>query len=351
MAEPLGCGNHRYTITDINGQVVDAGSGTLTQVEYNRVLNDTSSASVTIGTQDLACCRTMSGIRSWHHKLNIYRDDEFMWSGFILTIDWTTDSTRIQAVDLSGLLDRRVPHQNLVFENSDLTLIAEQLIDDGFAPDDPGHDVVILGPAMVLGGRAYAENVGQVGDHLRDLADTGIDFTVLGETFLVLPDDFCEVVGRLTDEDLPEGMTVTEDGSNLVTRQIVAGSDESDVFGIAGGRNAYYGLLELYEEQTSITTTAAAQAAATARLAASAVVPVGIDTQNVTLASTSAVPMASLVPGWCVDITTSATCRNITQRLKITGLQVTEDGGSEGSPGQERIVLQVTATGNQIETV
>lgn len=351
MAATLGCGSHRYTITDIDGNVVDGGSGLLTSVEYNRILNDTSTASATIGTQDPACCAALAGVRAWHHKLNIYRSGEFMWSGFVLTVDWNTDSTTVQAVDLLGLLDRRVPHQDFVFSNIDLTEIARELIEDGFAPDDPGHEVVVMGTAMVFGGRAYAENVGQVADHLRDLADTGIDLTVLGTAFLVLPDDFCEVVGRLTDEDLPEGVTVTEDGTNLITRQVVAGSDETGAFGIAGGRNPYYGLLEMYEEQTSITDTAAAQAAATARLAASAVVPVGIDTQNVTLASSSTVPLASLVPGWCIDITTSATCRDISQRLKITGLQVAEDGGSEATPGQERIVLQVAATGNQIATV
>jgi hypothetical protein len=69
-----------------------------------------------------------------------------------------------------------------------------------------------------------------------------------------------------------------------------------------------------------------------------------IETQNITLSPTANVDLASLIPGWCVDITTAITCRELTQRLKITGVSVTEDGGSSNDPGQERVLLQVAAT-------
>lgn len=344
----LGCGTAGYTITDLNGALV-ADLGNLTRVEYNRLLNETSTANVSIGIDGTACCGQLSNIRSWHHMLNLYRNGKFMWSGFIVTIEWTTDEVKIVAVDIIGLLDRRVPHQDFTFTGADLTFIAQQLIEDGLAPDDPGHTVTVVAPAGVTGGRSYQQNVGQVADHLRDLAETGIDFTAVGNNIVILPDSFCDVVGRLSDEDMPEGLTVTEDGARLVTRQIVAGSEESGALGVAGGTNAYYGLLELYEEQTTITDQAAADDAARARLASSAVVPVFIDTQSVTLAADSPVDIDTLIPGWCVDITSQATCRPISQRMKITGLLVQEDGGSGDSPGQEKITLQVTATGDQLE--
>jgi hypothetical protein len=347
MTIPLGCKSHSYTITDREGRVISSG-GLLTEVEYNRVLNDSSSASVTIGVSDAECCNQLGGVRSWRHRLNIYRGVSLMWSGFVLNPRWDVESMTVQAVDLVGLLDRRVPHQDFNFTGTDLTAIAQLLIEDAFFPDDPGHEIVVIGPSGVTGGRAYPQNIGQTADHLRDLADTGIDFTAVGNTIVIMPDDFCEVVGRLTDTDLPDGLSVTEDGSNLVTRQIVAGSDESGVVGEAGGTNDYYGLLELYSEQTSITTTAAAQEAAVAKLASSAIVPVHIDTQSLTLSPDAAIDAASLVPGWCVDITTTATCRDVSQRLKITGLQVTESGGSDATPGQEQITLQVTATGDTL---
>lgn len=349
MAE-LGCASHTYTITDRDGGLVSA-SGILVAVQYNRVLNDSSTAAVSLGVSGPDCCAEMGDIRSWRHRLNIYRGGSFVWSGFVTNVDWKTDRTNVTAVDMIGLLDRRVPHQAFVFTGTDLTEIARQLVDDGLAPDDPGHTTTVIGPAGVLGGRTYEKSVGQTADHLRDLADTGIDFTAIGANVVILPDDFCDVVGRLSDEDLPEGVTVSEDGASLATRQIVAGSQEGTAIGTAGGINPYYGLLEVYTEQTTITDQASADAAAAAKLKASLGVPVFIDTQNVTLAPTAPIGVPALVPGWCVDISTDSTCRTITQRLKITGLQVTEDGGSNETPGQEKVVLQVTATGGNLQVV
>lgn len=345
---PVGCATHSYTITDRDGGLV-AASGVLTSVAYNRLLNDTSTARIFIGSSGEDCCGDLGAIRSWRHWLNIYRDEDLMWSGPILSVEWTFDQVVVLATDLLGLLDRRVPHSNMTFAGTDLAVIASELITDGLAPDDPGHEITIVAPSGVPGDRTYETDIGQTADHLRDLADTGIDFTVIGNRFIILPDEFCEVVGRLADEDLPEGLTIAEDGASLVTRQIVAGSEDGDVIGSAGGVNDYYGLLELYTEQTTITTDASATASAQAKLAASATVPVFIDTQNVTLAPTANVAVSLLVPGWCLDITSDSTCRRITQRLKITGLTVNETGGTGQVPGREAITVQVAATTDPLE--
>lgn len=346
----VGCAAHTYNITDRDGGQITS-SGNLLSVEYNRLLNDTSTAKITVGVTGAQCCAELGNLRSWRHLLNLYRGEDFMWSGFITRVDWSFDRCVITAVDIIGLLDRRVPHQALTFVDKDITEIAAALVDDGLAPDDPGHTTTVIGPASVVAGRTYELAVGQTADHLRDLADTGLDFTAVGNNVVILPDAFADVVGRLSDEDLPEGVTVTEDGASLGTRQIVAGSQAGTPVGIAGGVNPYYGLLEIYVEQTTMTDQASADAAAAAKLKSNLGVPVYIDTQNVTLAPTANIDVAKLVPGWCVDISSDSTCRTITQRLKITGLNITEDGGSEGSPGAEHVVLQVAATGDNLQLV
>lgn len=346
----VGCATNSYTITDRSGPMV-SNSGLLLSVEYTRLLNDSSTATVVVGVQGDECCKELGNLRSWRHQLNLYRGGQFIWSGFITNIDWQFDRAVIKAVDIIGLLDRRVPHQAFSFVETDITEIARQLVDDGLAPDDPGHTTTVIGPANVLGGRTYEKNVGQTADHLRDLADTGLDFTALGGNIVILPDDFGDVVGRLTDDDLPQGVTVTEDGASLGTRQVVAGSQSGTPIGTAGGVNDYYGLLEIYSEQTTITDQASADAAAAAKLKSSLGVPVYIDTQDVTLAPTAPIDVGRLVPGWCVDISTSSTCRTITQRLKITGLKISETGGSDSAPGLEQVVLQVTSTGDNLQVI
>lgn len=338
----LGCSSHTYVVRDRSGARVSA-AGVLTQVEWNRVLDDVSTARVVVaGGAD--CCGDLSGLRTWRQSLDIYRGDAFVWSGPISNIEWTTDGVTIDAVDIIGLLDRRVPHQDFTFEGTDLNEIARQLIEDGLAPDDPGHSVTVIAPAGVTGGREYDTGVGQTADHLRDLADTGMDFTAVGNNIVLMPDGFCDVVGRLSDADLPDGLIVTEDGAALATKWYVAGAS-ADILGVAGGKDAYYGLLERYVEQTSITTTESAQESAEAKVKASSVAPVFIDTQQVTLSPTAPVAVSSLVPGWCLDITSNGTCRTITQRLKMVGVKVTETGGNGNTAGQEQVQVQVASNG------
>lgn len=347
----LGCATHSYTITDRDGGDVNS-SGILKAVSWNRVLNETSTAAVIIGVSGSECCAELGGIRSWRHQLNIYRitdsGSSLVWTGPIVNVDWGVDAVSISAVDVIGWLDRRVPHQSIAFTDTDLVDIAAWLIADGFLPDDPGHTTTIIGPSNIVGGRTYEINVGQTADHLRDLADTGIDFTAVGTNIVILPDDFCDVVGRLSDDDLPEGLSVAEDGASLATRVIVAGTEEGDPVGTAGGTNPYYGLLERYIEQRNIPTQAAADEAARGALGPLLTVPVFVDTQDITLSPQSDVDVSKLVPGWCLDVTSDSTCRTITQRLKLTGLQVSEDGGTEGSPGQEKVTIQVAAHGDDL---
>lgn len=349
----LGCASHTYNITDRGGGHV-AASGVLTSVEYNRVINDVSDARVTIAVEGLNCCAELSGIRTWRHWLNIYRDGSFVWSGPIGQVWWTATEVRIAAVDLIGLLERRVVHNLLVYDGAAVASIAADLIRDGLAPDDPGHTVTAVGSTRALGSRTYQPWIGQTADHLRDLSDTGIDFTCVGSNIVILPDEFEDVVGRLADSDLPEGLVVSEDGSALATRQVVAGDEDTGFVGVAGGTNDYYGLLEMYTEQNTLTTLAGVDQAAREKLRGSLAAPVFIDTQDVTLSPTAPVRIEQLVPGWCLDITSAATCREITQRLKITGLSVTETGGGErsgaGTPvsGGERVVVQVAAIGNDL---
>lgn len=340
----IGCTSHSASVRDVNGGIVSSASA-LVEVSYSRVLNDVSTATIRIAP-DGDCCGTLGLVRSWRHWLWIDQEGTPAWSGPIVNVQWLADEVVINAVDILGLLDRRVPHQSKTFTDTDLTDIAEFLIDDGFAPDDPGHTVTVIGgKSGVTGGREYEINIGQTADHLRDLAETGIDFTVLGSTVVLLSETFCDVVGRIADADLPEGLRVTEDGASLVTRWVVAGSDDSGVVGTAGGTDTYYGLLEKYEQQTSVTTQAAADSSAAAKLRASRTAPVFIDTSQVTLSPLTNIPAESLVPGWCVDVTSTATCRDIIQRLKITGVQVTESAGSVEDPGEIRTQIQVAAPG------
>ncbi len=345
-----GCGTHAARIVDRRGGTV-AQANVLTEVEWSRALDDTSTARVLIQPEG-DCCERLGLLRSWRHQLVIFRDGVLVWTGPIIRAEWGLGQVEIFASDLSAWLAKRVPHASMItFTDADLMTPAEWLIEDGFAPDDPGHTVTVLGPARVKGSRTYTQDVGQTLDHLLDLAETGIDFTVVGSNFVLLPEDYMASVGRLSDADFPEGLIVAEDGAALATRQVVAGDDEGDVLGTAGGVDDYYGLLEQYSEQTSIPDDASAEAAAKAKLRASSLAPVFIDTQEVTLSPQAAVDVTKLIPGWSLDITSADTCRTVAQRLKIVGVKVREEGGTGDEPAAERVSVQVAASGAEGTTV
>ncbi|MGW1711013.1 hypothetical protein ACWCP8_37540 [Streptomyces sp. NPDC002206] len=175
----VGCGSHVTRIIDRGGAVV-ANADVLLTVEWSRVLDDISTVRILV-QPDGDCCAQLAAVRCWRHKLVIYRDGRPCWEGPISTPEWNADGTvEIAAADVLAWLDRRVPHANKTFTGEDLAAIAQWLIEDGFAPDDPGHSVEIVAPTRIRGDREYETDVEQTGDHLRDLAGTGLDYTAVG---------------------------------------------------------------------------------------------------------------------------------------------------------------------------
>jgi hypothetical protein len=321
----VGCGSHSALIVDRGGAVV-AGADVLVEVDWTRVLNDTSTARIVVHP-DGDCCARLGRVRSWRHKLLVFRDGRPVWEGPVLQPRWTAEGVEIAGADILAWLDRRVPHASIRFTATELTVIARWLIDDGFAPDDPGHSVQVASEAMIAGDREYTVDVGQVGDHLRDLAATGIDFTAVGSRIVLMGDQYDVPVGSLSDEDFPAGLRVVEDGVSLATRWVVHG--DGDVKGVAGGVHPYYGLLERSVDENSVLDGPSAAAAARSRLAGSQPAPVWVDSDQATLAPDAPVDVPSLVPGWCLDVTTTRTCRPVAQRLKIMSVRVVENGDGE----------------------
>lgn len=359
-----GCGSHEAAIYDRGGALL-AHADVLTQIEWSRTLNDVSAARVVI-QPGADCCQKLQHVRSWRNKIVIWRDGSLVWEGPIVRVRWSLAEIELQCADIAAWLGVRLPHQTITFGDSDLVDIAAWLIEDAFRPDDPGHTVDIVAPSRVRGRRDYFEDSDSVLEHMKDLAETGLDWTAVGSTIVLLPEDHLVSVGTLTDADLPEGLTVTEDGEALATRWVVFGQDDQggqdddregdpppSVKGEASGRAPYYGLIERAVEENSIKTSADAAAAARSRLRGSKPAPIYIDSDRVTLSPDAPVEVARLVPGWCVDVVTTETCRPISARMKIQAVTVSEGGsggGQRGGEGQaagggESVQLKLAPTG------
>lgn len=325
----LGCdATYVVRVIDRGGAVV-ATLTDLASVEWYRVLNDTSPCRVdAIVNED--CCAALGLIRSWRHSVAVYRNESYVWGGPITSVSWRNETVTINAGDVLSWLARRVPHSLMAFTDVNGATVAQSLIEDGYSPDDPGHETVVLGRSTVAMSQTYREGIGQTLDWLSDVsASGGIDFTAVGQSIFIMPDEFAPVIGSITDADMPDGLVVSEDGSTIVTKWHVYGQDNSGIYGAFGGPDEYYGLLERSVQDTTVNSNRGAVNAARGLSQGSQDASVYIDTQNVTLSPDANVTVESLVPGWALDITTTATCRDITQRLKITGLHVVADADGE----------------------
>ncbi|MFE2491008.1 hypothetical protein ACFXGR_49000 [Streptomyces mirabilis] len=76
----------------------------LTEVEWSRVLDGTSSARALI-QPDGDCCTRLGRIGSWRTRLAIFRDGQYVWDGPVTDVTWSLGQVEVTAEDGSVWLD------------------------------------------------------------------------------------------------------------------------------------------------------------------------------------------------------------------------------------------------------
>lgn len=336
----MACVGHTASILDRSGAVV-CNLDALVDVEWGRALNETATARARVVPQG-DCCQCMGGVRTWRHRLVIWRGSVPVFDGPIVLVEWTADGVEVSASDVSAWLAHRLPHTDMSFSDTDLTIIARDVIADAFTPDDPGVSVEIVAPALIFGDRSYSIDVDLSLDHLRDLASTGIDWTVAGSRILLMGTGFCDSIGSLSDTDFPQGLRVVEDGGALATRWVLWAAPDADgtlIKATAGGTDDYYGLLEsVHDSQApqdqgaaSILDQTSANAAAADLLSTSVPAPVFIDTGAGPLSPQASIDVASIICGYCLQIASTATCREVAAVQKVVEVRVSESSDGESA--------------------
>lgn len=333
MAGPLGCAQD-YTIS-ITGR---GGAPTLGQVEpetlvWGRVLDDTSTAEVVVPMGgDVACCNLLGRTRSWCHELVVHRDGQRVWEGPTTRIEYGRDSTLIRAKDVTVWLAKRkirslINYTATGLGAADLSTIAEAVIRNALAIDDPGILPYLLVLASgVTGERQYQPNSAYAGDELRELARTGIDYTALGRRLIIGPETALARLPTLTDGDFIGDLVVIEDGDAAATSATVVGKG---VVATAGGEGPC-GLLEALVREEQILDQASAQAEANAIVAAGSPTPVYVDVPDgARLAPEAPVGINDLIPGVVAPVAVAEVCRPVTTDLRLQRLSVRFDADGE----------------------
>lgn len=346
MSEQLGCASHTASILDRSGAVV-CSADVLVEVEWGRLLDETATArAVIVPSRD--CCECVGSLRTWMQRLVIWRGDDHVFDGPLTNVIWSRDSVECQALDASGWLGKRLPHTDMAFNQADLVTIARDLITDALQPSDVGVSPRVVSPSFVFGDRAYTTDIGYVLDHLRDLADTGLEWTAVGSEVFLFGEAFCDVAGSLSDSDFPQGLRIVESGASVATRQVMWFGPEANRKADAGGVDDSYGLLESLSDAAapqdngaaSVLDQTSADGAVAAMLDASLPAPVFIDTSAGPMSVQANVSVSSLIPGYCLQVSSDATCRSVTAVQKLVEVRV-----SETAAGEEVRVICAPAVG------
>lgn len=337
----LGCGVHRVYIRERGGGDI-LGEIDYTSLSYSRRLDDMSDGTVTIGADGLsneACCRALAGVQSWKHELEIYRDDDPVpaWVGPIVEIAWGRSQVSLQARDLFAWFERRVLPFGREFVLTDLGTIFQQYVNDALSGDTSPNINVEVSPVGILGDRFNdPTEFRRAADELRELARSGVDFTMIGRTMQVGGEEVpTSSVGILIDEYFTD-VTLTEKGLETATEVIVVGAQDPDIgvpiFGSAGGVELDLGLIQAVHSESSILDENSAAFAAQGRLLMLNPPPSYVEG---TLSQDAPIGFSDLIPGAHADLRLRLACKDVDDDFRLQGVGVNASAES----GQETVQL------------
>jgi hypothetical protein len=343
----LGCGTYSVWLTtkaEIDRRIFEVP---WRSIEWARVLDETSQASVTAGA---GCCGELfeQEIRPWSHQMAILRaaDDGTpfrVWSGPVVGMRAAGELT-LRARDLSAWFDRRFLHDPHFFIAADVATIFEAFWDDALAPDPVPQFALSVSPTTVTADREILPEQHRVSaEEMRELGRTGIDWTVVDRTMIAGPEEIdVPPIATLTDEHFAEVPEVEVDGLQQANRIVVTGAgggaEGDEIVGDAVATPGAEGLLEGVANEPAILDDTSALAAADSRLERQRVPQVIVTGGR--LVPEAPVEIDALVPGAQVRVGLSGTCVPVRQTVRLSALRVTAAAGDDGVTEQVSLELQ-----------
>ncbi len=350
MAE-LGCGDHRVFIHERG----NLGSAVIevpwTGVDWARVLDDTSAATVRAGG---GCCAPIhaAGVGPWSHEVIITRSPGGrVWSGPLVEMrDTSGEGLVIEARDLSAWHDRRRVHTDQFHTNAPLTDIYQAIWDDSMQPDPvPGYTLQVT-PTLEVGDREILADQHMIaGDALRDLGRTGLDWTVIDRVHHVGGEEVdTPPVGVLIDGHFTEPPDVIIDGAGMVNDWVVSGAgggaEGDEVVGTAPhpGPLGAEGLLEGVASEPSVLDQTSADEAAEQRRARTAEALAFI--RGGVLTPQAPFDVAALVPGARVQVALTGRCIPVLRVQRLTAVRVSVTVDDDGRV-TEKVAVELEPPG------
>lgn len=331
-------------------------------LSYGRRLDDMGDCTVTVATGDCtdALGTALGDVNPWEHELIVWRGTYQPFVGPVNEATWTQDAVTIRARDLFQWTERRqVALGTHLDRTADLAEIFTEWAINGIVSTDNSMRMEFrdINTAGVSGTREVDNaDYRYLSDELRELARTGVDWTMVGREMWIGGEDFIADLlapashdywdrfgvvtnsATVTMDDLPVSPTaplITEHidqaqivrppgVSRVTVRGAVANGDIAQPVGTAGGTDATLGRVELIESDMSIRDAATAGTAATNRLSI-----VGEETMTCRWLIDSSVRFHHLIPGAKVPVAVEVGCRTIDEDMRLLSVDVSVQGGNE----------------------
>jgi hypothetical protein len=237
MTGILGCGIYDVFIFT-RGLATIVGRIPFNQLQWERVLDDTSTAQVTVNGVSNAgamgrCCALLGSVTPWEHEIGIYRDGLRVWSGPVMDVTFPSETVVIDAADLSAWLSVRWLHDNHNDVQQDLANIWVEYVSDAMGVENSaGLHATVQALTGVLADRLYTQDMGTfASDAIAELARTGLDWSCVdrvmtGGPVAVQPPAYPDAaaIPTLIDESFRQAPTVLRSGSLMGNAIFVGGS-------------------------------------------------------------------------------------------------------------------------------
>lgn len=248
----LGVGQYRALIYDRGGERIVGDLGKFSRLQWGRLRDDISAASLRITDLSTHSVDLLSRLRCWGHEVVIFRNDDRVWEGPITRLSFYNDKVEIDARDPMIYVYRRIMRQgyndNVVKKkDADGNVIpwrgqigprsvvdrASLIILNALAPDDPN----VLPWMTRLDYPDDAKQSRIVGDwsktaweEVDDMARTaGLDYTVVGRRII------------LWDTHRPVGLLAEMRNGDFFDSPVISeyGMNAANVFGVTNNAGLY----------------------------------------------------------------------------------------------------------------
>jgi len=338
----LGCGEPTVFITQRCGAGISCVLDHISNLKWDRRLDDVSEAQVIIdlgGDAKATCCECLADVEPWCHELHIWRDGEEVWVGPIIDITYTYRRIEVRAKDSLGWLSVRIPPIDINYTavDTDLTTIAEFVLTTAFAEDTVTCELdnIYSQPSGVVGKRFFERFQMTALEILDDLANTGLDYTTLGRTIVLVGDSLSLTpLILLNDEHIMGDIEIKKDGTIQGNRFFVHFEGDGGLPASSTPVDEFcYGPIERLRDGDGLVDGVSAGDVADIYVAASAIAPRIVEiAAGSRLSPETPWVINDMVPGARVDVAIVRTCFQLTQSFRLTGVQVeyTANGESVG---------------------